>query len=53
MCALFADFARVILIFMRLFLPLFSVLSNGFITDALDYQTLPKGNGSVPNVKIK
>ena len=36
-----------------LILWLFSVLSSGFITDALGYQMLPKENGTVRNVKIK
>ena len=45
--------ALVILIFVWLFLSLFSVPSSGFIMDALDYQTLPKENGSVLSVKIK
>ena len=31
----------------------FSVLSSGFITDVLGYQTLLKENGIVLNVKIK
>ena len=31
----------------------FSVLSSGFITDALGYQMLLKENGTVLNVKIK
>ena len=44
------DQVQVVLI---LILWLFSVLSSGFITDALGYQMLPKENGTVRNVKIK
>ena len=40
-------------VIMFLILWLFSVLSSGFITDALGYQTLLKENGTVLNVKIK